>query len=215
MQEQHWLEKWWQILQDEVQKLTQGEGSPIALGVVGVFAVLLILLLLRRALRRGSFELGDSPITEHLAEYPPPPAQNAERLLTLYGMPARLRLVVAAPLGKEASKVDATVPTLLDRVVPGLGQLIEADMPRVRVWPTQLSHQGFNASFRRFAKTPAALNNVSRWVLLMGRVFIENRPIGLGLALLTSQENTLGRIVLEQPHDWMQALRIKTKREDV
>jgi len=52
-------------------------------------------------------------------------------------------------------------------------------------------------------------------VLLMGRVFIENRPIGLGLALLTSQENTLGRIVLEQPHDWMQALRIKTKREDI
>ncbi len=190
--------------------LNAGGWLLIAAGL-GVIALLIIWLLLRglvrgrgRRRRRIATEL-----TEDLAAYPPPPALWGNQRLTVYDLPARLRLVVAAPLGLEGGEVwDNQIEWLLDQAAPGLGALVRSDRPRVRVWPTQMSKEGFAASFRRHTLVPDE-RGVSRWILLVGRILVARRPVALGLALLANQDNTLGRITLDQPHEWMTVLRIK------
>src|SRR5262249_16875334 len=75
-----------------------------------------------------------------------------DRRLTVYHLPVRLRLVVVAPAGTEYTVDPIGVERLLDMVIPGLGAVAFHDKPRVRVWPAQLSHQGFAVSFHR--RTP-------------------------------------------------------------
>jgi hypothetical protein len=213
METPNWLEPWVKLLPDEGQKFMNAGGWIVVAGLVVIILLGLALGLLRGLFARRAKAETRPELMENLAEYPPPPAQSADRQLRLYGLPVRLRLVVTAPLGYEASQVEAEVPELLDRIVPDLSQFLYADMPRVRAWPTQLSHQGFMASFRRYAVTPDEPHEPSRWVLVMGRVLMERRPIALGMAFLAGQENTLGRIVLDQPHQWMDALRVKVAEE--
>ena len=206
-----WLEPWVKMLPDEGQKFMHAGGWIVVVGLVAIIALGLVLGLTRRFFARRAKHEMHPDLTENLAELPPPPAQTADRQLTLYGLPVRLRLVIAAPLGYEASQVEAEVPALLDRAVTGLSHFLYADMPRVRTWPTQLSHQGVMAAFRRYAVTPDEPHEPSRWVLVMGRVLVERRPIALGMAFLASQENTLGRIALDQPHQWVDALRMRAE----
>jgi hypothetical protein len=200
-------------LPPDVQTFLNSGGWLLAVAVVVLALLLLVAVALRRLLarvrRRAPAE--QPPVAEDLASYPTPPALWGPRRLTLYGLPVRLRLVVVAPLGLEAGHiVPEDVEGLLDRVVPGLGPCIRADRPRVRLWPTQLSYQGFTAAFRLLTLVPQTEREPSRWALLMGRVLIARRPIVLGLALLGDQEHTFGAIALEHPHQWMQALRITT-----
>jgi hypothetical protein len=129
----------------------------------------------------------------------------------VHGLPVRLRLIVAAPLGYEAGDILLDeVEALLNYLVPGLSQMLEADRPRIRTWPTQFSSQGFVAAFLRHTLTPDPERQLSRWVLVIGKALMEHRPVAVGLVLLADQENLLGRITLEHPHQWLEALRIRT-----
>jgi hypothetical protein len=128
--------------------------------------------------------------------------------LVLYGLPVRVRLVVVAPLGLDAGSVaPQEAPHLLDLAVPGLSQRLQLDQPRVRLWPMQLSHQGFVAGFRRNSQLPDGEDRVRRWVLVMGKVLRNGSPIAVGLALQSTEPNTLGPVVLNYPHQWMEVLR--------
>ena len=119
-----------------------------------------------------------------------------------------MRLVVIGPLGLEAGSVNAEEANdLLDLAVPGLGQRLQLDLPRVRQWPTQLSHQGFVAAFRRNTQLPESDTRLRRWILVMGKVLRNGGPIAVGLALQSSEPNTLGPVVLNYPHQWMEVLR--------
>ncbi len=91
--------------------------------------------------------------------------------------------------------------------MPGLAAAAQRDQPRVRLWGTQLSTQGFTASFRRHAQLPDPEATVSEWIQLCGRALRHRRPFALGLALKTEREHTLGPQVLEKPHQWMEVLR--------
>src|SRR5262249_28339931 len=146
-------------------------------------------------------------LTEDLSEFPPPKGTGG-RGLTVYHLPARLRLVIVAPAGKDAD-VDAThVERLLDQGLPGLGALAgpvrpgrgalaARDGPRIRVWPPQLSHQGFGASFHGHTPRPEPEGEPSRWVLAAGRAQAGRQSLLLGLGLWTDEPNTLGRLNLE------------------
>src|SRR4051794_3173444 len=107
--------------------------------LVLALVVLLLAGLLVRGLWRSLFGRRrtawdrESDLCENLAECPLPVAPEGDRVLTVYHLPVRLRLVVVAPAGKEAD-VDATaVEQLLERVVPGLGAVAARDRPRIRV----------------------------------------------------------------------------------
>ena len=122
----------------------------------GVAAGVLLLAILLVALRRR----GKKPVNlegglgEDLSQYPPAPDDAGPRRLAVHGRPVRLRLVVVAPAGKQAFAGDGEVESLLDGVLRGLGQVARQDRPRIRIWPPQLSQQGFAPTFFRLMRCP-------------------------------------------------------------
>jgi hypothetical protein len=192
------------------QPFVNAGGWLIPCALVG-FIILLFVWSKVRGLFRGRRPAARrSDLTEELGSYLPPPALWGTRRLTVHGMPVRIRLIVAAPLGHEGGYVhEGQIEQLLDMIVPGMGSFVRADQPCIRVWATQLSYEGFTASFRRHAVRPDGDRQISRWVMLMGKALINRRPVALGFALLADQENTLNRVILDQPHEWMQAVRVQ------
>jgi hypothetical protein len=159
--------------------------------------------------RRRSRKDWDRGLREDLDECPMPARPAGERVLTAYHLPVRLRLVVVAPGSKEV-EVDATaVERLLDRLVPGLGEVAVNDRPAIRIWPPQLSQEGFINSFHRCMVRDEPEGEPSRWVLLAGRAPGARPFILLGLGLWADEPNSFGRINLE-PHQWLDVLRLRT-----
>jgi hypothetical protein len=181
------------------------------LGGVGL-VVLLILWLLVRKLFSGKKQPHPSEIdrTEDLAKYPELKPSTGDRRLLVEGVPVRLRLVVVAPAG-GASRVDGeNVGPLLDKILPGLGNIAEHDRPRIRVWPLQLSYEGFAQTFHHDAIIPEGEDQPSRWALLAGRAIIGKNQFLLGLALQSIKPNTIGRRTLKAD-DWASVLRVRVR----
>ncbi len=177
--------------------------------------VLLVLVVVGVVLSRIGKLFGGRPkaheegnLVEDLASYPPPPGKPGPQRLLVQGVPARVRLVVIAPVGK-AAQVDASkAEPLLDHVLRGLGDLARQDKPRVRIWPPQLSKEGFSNKFHRYTKKPEPEGRPSRWVLLAGQARVGAHYILLGLAVLTDENTSFGPMTLE-PERWNEVLRIK------
>lgn len=205
------LKPWIEAAPPEIQPFLNGGGWLLVVAIVAIVGLLIVFGLLGALFGRRRKRIAEIPdLTEDLGNYPPPPALWGDRRLTVYELPVRLRLVVAAPLGTESVLLrEEDVGQLLDVVVPGLSVLLKTDKPRVRIWPTQLSQQGFVAAFRRHARRPDPENSVSRWVLVMGKALVGRRPVALGFALLADRDNTLNRVIVEQPHQWMEVLRLR------
>ncbi len=132
--------------------------------------------------------------------------------LYIYHLPVRLRLVVVAPPGKDAEVDALAVEKLLDAILPGLGAIAANDRPRIRVWPRQLSHQGFLATFHRCTIRGEPEGEPSRWILVVGRAGLGKQPVLLGLGLWAREANTIGRLTLE-PHQWLDVLRLRTPEQ--
>jgi hypothetical protein len=202
----HWLDKWFP---SGVHDSVGTTGEVVLLGSLAVI-VLIILLAVLRALAGGKRPTAhrEEGLEENLAEYPPPP-RPGPRQLVVDGTPARVRLVVIAPVGKTA-KIDAgKAEALLEHVLRGLGGVVQHDKPRVRIWAPQLSHQGFAVSFQRLTHKPEPEGRASRWALLAGQARVGERYILLGLALLSDEKTSIGRLTLE-PDQWTEMLRIKS-----
>ncbi|HEX3150962.1 MAG TPA: hypothetical protein VHR66_22980 [Gemmataceae bacterium] len=173
--------------------------------IVAVIVLLVVVKLARGKKRAPDLEQGQR---EDLSEYPPAPAVGGQRL-KVNGMPGRIRLVVVAPTGKQQDAITPDdVPGLLDRVLRGLGDLVKADKPRVRVWPPQLSVTGFGPTFHRLVESPDAEGKPSRWVKLAGPARTGKRPILLGLAVFGDEPSTLGDVQVETT-EWGELLQIE------
>ena len=188
--------------------LDQG-GWWLVFGVAVLLVLLFLLVLAARLFRRRPAPDLDAGLREDLASYPPPPAAAGARRLLVEGHPARVRLVVLAPVGKQAQLDAAKAEPLLEHVRRGLGATAQHDRPRVRVWPPQLSHQGFAVKFHRLTQKPDPDGRPSHWALLAGRARVGQHYILLGLALWTDEPTTLGRLSLE-PDQWPLVLNVRT-----
>ena len=116
---------------------------------------------------------------------------------------------MVAPAGTETQVDVEHVNELLEQVIPGLAAIATHDQPRIRVWPPQLSQQGFAVAFQRHTRRPEPEGQPSRWLLAAGRVQIGRQSVLLGLALWTEVPSTLTQVVLE-PHQWLDVVRIKS-----
>jgi hypothetical protein len=171
--------------------------------------VLFLAYLLSRALRGRRREPDrEAGQREDLAAYPPPPGKPGPRRLLVEGVPARIRLVVIAPVGKQAQVNAGKAEPLLEHVLRGLGEVARHDKPRVRVWAPQLSHQGFAVTFQRLTQKPDPDGRPSRWVLLAGQARVGAHFLLLGMALLADEKTSIGRRTLG-PEEWTSVLRIK------
>ncbi len=202
-------------MQDWLTRLSEyfstDQGRALLLYGIGGLIVFLALVFFLRRWRGQPQAVPGADLEEDLGTYPAPAVLPASSpLLSLYGLPVRLRLVVIGPLGLDAGSVQQEeVGELLDLAVPGLADRLRLDQPRVRLWPTQLSQQGFVAAFRRNTMTPDAAEKTHRWVLVMGKVLRDGSPVAVGLVLHAKEPNTLGPVILNYPHQWMEVLRLQ------
>jgi hypothetical protein len=185
--------------------------------VFGLAGLLLILVflglagwLVRRLFGKGKAASEDwaKKLREDLSTYPLPPEAEGKERLTIYHVPVRIRLVVLAAAGKETEIDPAQAESLLNRVIPGLGAIAKQDRPRVRIWPPQLSQQGFATGLFRHTVAPQKEGQPSPWVLVAGRSQFNQPALLLGLAFWAKEPNNVGRVSLE-PHQWLDVLRIK------
>jgi hypothetical protein len=150
----------------------------------------------------------DTKLEEHLAEYPKPKPSTGDRQLLIERVPCRLRLVAIAPAGKADEIDEDDIPNLLDRVANGLGEIFKGDKPRVRIWPLQVSYEGFSKHFHRNTITPEAEDEPTPWVIVAGRCKLGKQQIMLGLAALALKPTTVGRRTYDS-HEWAQAVRVR------
>jgi hypothetical protein len=172
----------------------------------GVLVLLVLLVWLMRGRKRPVEP--ESGLGEDLAEYPPPPKPGPRRV-SVQGQTGRIRLVVVAPLGKRTIAQGGAVEPILNQVLRGLGDVTGHDKPRVRVWPPQLSNQGFAPTFFRLVRRPEPAGRRSRWVLLAGPARAGGQQVLVGLAVLADEANDLGNVVM-QPAEWQDVLRLET-----
>lgn len=155
---------------------------------------------------RGAAPDPDHALQEDLDEYPLP-NPTGPRQLTVEGVPVRVRLVVVAPVGRDHYLDDNSVELLLDQVVHGLADVLSYDRPRIRVWPQQLSSQGFALKFNRLTRRPEPDGQPSHWILIAGQTPPRPRPLLVGLAVWANEANYIGRLTLDPLH-WGDRLRV-------
>jgi hypothetical protein len=179
------LEAWWLI------------EAVVALAVLVILGTLARAMLRQLPRRRPKIDW-DRELREDLDALP---VAAGPALLTVYHIPARIRLLVVAPGGKGVVVQPTLLPALLDRIVPGLGTVVQRDRPRICVWPAPLSNRGFSNTFHRCTLTRDRAGEPSRWVLLAGRVLAGQVPLFVGLALWTDEPTALGRLNLTE-EEW-------------
>ena len=184
----------------------------VAFGSAALAALLLalgVLSFLWRLLRSGSAPPAAN-LEERFAEYPPLQPSTGDRRLLIEGVPVRLRLVVIAPAGKESTFDTEQIEKILDRILPGLGGIFQGDKPRIRVWPMQLSYQGFTTHLHRNAIVPEPPGELSKWVVVAGRAKLPDCQVMLGLGLEAIKPTTVGRRTIEA-HEWATVLRVRVR----
>ncbi len=181
-----------------------GDNIVIYSAVGGAVLLLLLLILWLRRGRRPSID-PKAGLIEKLGDYPP--AGPGPQRLMLHGQPLRLRLVVLAPLGKRVLPADGAVEPLLELALHGLGAIARQDRPRFRVWPAQLSQQGFAPTFFRLTHRPEPAGQPSPWVLVAGPVRGGGQQFLLGLALFADAPVSPGNLAL-QANQWNEVFRI-------
>jgi hypothetical protein len=192
------------------QNLLQSIGTQnlMLYGAIAV-GILLLLVILIFLMSRGKKRVNpESGLDEDLSEYPPAPGKPGSRRLTIHGRPVRLRLVVVGPVGKR-NIAEGGVEALLDEVLRGLGQIAQQDKPRIKIWPPQLSQQGFAPTFFRKTQCPERAGKPSHWLLAAGPSRAGGRPVLLGLAMWADDKGPMEQKILTET-EWDEALQIKT-----
>ena len=148
----------------------------------------------------GDFDLSDlERVSVEGEQYP----------LRLYHLPARLGLVVVAPLGRESAAVEVdAIQDLIDQAVPGLGKISQASRVKTWVWPLQLSVNGFIHHLLGHVHVRGGDLKGSRWSLVAGRVSHADRQYMLGLGVYTNESNKMGIISVESEYKWLDTLRL-------
>ena len=197
---------------EDVATWLSGWGWYLVLGVGALILLLLLLGLLsflRRLFTRAPMHQAENR-EERFAEYPPLKPSTGDRRLSIEGVPVRLRLVVVAPAGTESKFDEDHIDRLLDRILPGLGAIYHGDKPRVRIWPRQLSHEGFTKHLHRNTIIPEGEKKLSPWAVLAGMAKLDDCQVMLGLGLQALKPTTIGRKSIGA-HEWDVLLRVRTR----
>jgi hypothetical protein len=175
--------------------------------LIGLLVAALVLLKIARSRKKEPPDL-EKALREDLKTYPPSPSAHEPGRLSVNGIPGRLRLVVMAPTGKTQENIMPDhVAEMLNNVIRGLGAFVNADKPRIKVWPPQLSIGGFAPTFHRLVESPDPADKPSRWVKLAGPARTGKRPILLGLVIYADEPCQLGDVNVETT-EWGELLEV-------
>ncbi|MGM0486579.1 MAG: hypothetical protein ACQESR_07430, partial [Planctomycetota bacterium] len=117
-----------------------------------------------------------------------PPAEGPR--LEFYGTPVRLAVVVVAPGGRGGELPPSDVlPGIMERLVPGMSNVIAKHHPMIRRWPEQLSSHGFAQAFFNQIPLPGTRGKGTPWCGLAGKLTIGDRFFLVGLVCRAHASN--------------------------
>ena len=103
------------------------------------------------------------------------------------------------------------MPGLADSAVTGLSTALVDDGSVLRVWPAQLSEDGFRHALHRYVKLPQndqTAGAPSRWCIVTGRIAPGGKRLMLGLVAQADRQNSLGLVAVESEQHWYDVLRL-------
>jgi hypothetical protein len=137
---------------------------------------------------------------------------TGSHMLTVKGVPARLRLVVLSMGTKGGGGLtEDMADRVLDWIKDGLAAVASNDSPGVRVWPPFYSFDGFATALPAYVPAPTAKGMKSRWVMLAGSVRMGKLIVHVGLLLHAQEATSLGYIKVKGER-WLDALAIEKTR---
>jgi len=185
--------------------------NTVILALLAIIAVVVLIVLMGVLRRRKATAPTIAPppgIDVSQLESHGPPSGGIQ--LECYGAPVRIAAMVLAPMGTGGGFPSTEqLPDVIDRVVPGLSEIVERDKPLVRIWPPQLSPLGFANSFFAACRLPGDRGKQTRWCSIAGRYLDGQVRLLIGVILCAASPNSLGEFTLEQPTQWMDILRIR------
>lgn len=133
---------------------------------------------------------------------------------TVNDVPARLRLVIAAP---TATKLPSLSPhnlaRILDAAVPGLGEVAPFDSPKVQTWNDVQTHGGFQRKLEERVKFPETEGQPSPWVIVSGELSAAGGPVYVALGLYIEKPMTLRLVEVAAGH-WRQVIGLRAVPEE-
>jgi hypothetical protein len=172
-------------------------------------AVIALMAWGRRAFRRKSQAAPQPSLPEPLpltAEGPPATGPQ----LHLHGVRMRAAIIVVAPVGRGSQLPPMEeLPAVLDQAVPGLAGVLTPHGTRIKLWPPQLSVQGFAQAFFAHFPLPGDRGKGTPWCALAGKFEVGGRPLLLGIALSAAAPNSLSQIIVQQPGEWLRLLEVR------
>lgn len=137
-----------------------------------------------------------------------PPAEGPR--VEFYGTPVRLAVVVVAPAGRQGElPPPGVLPTLMDRLVPGLPAVVAHHQPLICRWPAQLSTQGFAQSFFNHVPLPGDRGKGTPWCSIAGKLQVGDRVFLVGLVCCANQPNGLSQFIVQHEGQWLDILRMR------
>ena len=130
--------------------------------------------------------------------------------LEFYGLPVRMAVIVVAPAGRNSELPPAEVlPGLMERLVPGLSQVIANHKPMILRWPAQLSSHGFAQAFFSKVAMPGTRGKGTPWCSIAGKHPIGVQAFQVGIAFCSGSPNSLSQVIIQHEGQWLDILRIR------
>ncbi len=194
--------------------LAQLAENPLWLPVIVVAGAVALLALVLVApwwikRRRRVVEVAAPPLQVNVAALPAEGPPERGPSLRLYNVPVRCAMLVLAPVGRGAVQPAAEkIGEVIDQVVPGLASVAEAHRTSIKVWPAQLSSQGFLHQFSVNVGLPGDAGKGTPWSSVCGRFEAQSVPFLVGLLFCAARPNGLGQFLVERETQWPDMLRV-------
>jgi len=193
-----------------LQELAQAHESFAFTAALFALLLVVVVAVVLYVVRRKSPRLAEAvappeplPLT---AEGPP----DVGPQLYLHGIRMRAAVVVLAPVGRGSRLPPVEeLPDLLDQATPGLARVLTSHAGRVKLWPPQLSVQGFAQAFFVHFRLPGDRGKGTPWCVVAGKFEAGGRPLLLGLALSAAAPNNLSQIVVQHEGEWPRLLEVR------
>ena len=146
-----------------------------------------------------------------VASLPPAGPPHSGPDFQFYGTPVRLSGYVIAPVGRSGEiPADDRLADVVDHLIPGMTGVIAAHRPIIRVWPPQISSQGFTAAFFNKAPLPGDRGKGTPWCSAAGKFSSGGRQYLVGVLCCAAEANGLSQVIVEHDGKWHDVLRVRS-----